>query len=64
MAHQKDGCACSNRRALEPDQIHTIVASFAAAASAGRFGGVQILAAHGYLISRFLSPRSNQRADE
>ena len=48
------------------DEIHDIVARFgvcAAAVKEAGFTGVQIHAAHGYLLSQFLSPRSNQRID-
>jgi 2,4-dienoyl-CoA reductase-like NADH-dependent reductase (Old Yellow Enzyme family) len=48
-------------------QIHDIVESFASAAvrvvSAG-IDGIEINAAHGYLIAQFLSPMTNRRADE
>jgi 2,4-dienoyl-CoA reductase-like NADH-dependent reductase (Old Yellow Enzyme family) len=53
--------------ALEPDEISDIVKRFAVAAAACKdagFTGVQIHAAHGYLLSQFLSPRVNQRDDE
>ena len=53
-------------RALEPEDIAAIVERFAAAAAmaeASGFTGVEIHAAHGYLISQFLSPLSNRRAD-
>ena len=54
-------------RALETNEIHEVVARFAATArtcvQAG-FDGVQIHAAHGYLISEFLNPLVNQRTDE
>ncbi len=53
--------------ALEKDEISEIVRRFAQCAVAVRnagFTGVQIHAAHGYLLSQFLSPRSNQRSDE
>ncbi|WP_194814312.1 nitroreductase family deazaflavin-dependent oxidoreductase [Nocardia sp. XZ_19_385] len=53
-------------RALAEDEILDIIRRFGVAArvveSAG-FDGVQIHGAHGYLVSQFLSPISNQRTD-
>jgi 2,4-dienoyl-CoA reductase-like NADH-dependent reductase (Old Yellow Enzyme family) len=52
--------------ALTIEEIHDIVQRFgicAAAVKEAGFTGVQIHAAHGYLLSQFLSPRSNQRID-
>ncbi|WP_236036886.1 MULTISPECIES: NADH:flavin oxidoreductase/NADH oxidase [Bifidobacterium] len=54
-------------RELSVDEIHGIVAQFrdaaARAVSAG-FQAIEIHAAHGYLISQFLDPLSNERTDE
>ncbi len=52
--------------ALSEPEILGLIAAFGDAAKVARetgFDGVQIHGAHGYLISEFLSPRANQRAD-
>lgn len=52
--------------ALEEKEILSLIGHFGQAAKSCQdngFTGVQIHAAHGYLISQFLSPRSNQRLD-
>ncbi|MEM1156316.1 MAG: NADH:flavin oxidoreductase/NADH oxidase family protein [Pseudomonadota bacterium] len=53
--------------ALTVPEIEDIVRRFgvcAAACKAAGFTGVQVHSAHGYLLSQFLSPRSNQRDDQ
>lgn len=53
--------------ALTREEIEDLVDRFALAAKTCQdagFTGAQIHAAHGYLLSSFLSPRSNQRSDE
>lgn len=54
-------------RELTREEISEIVRRFATAAGVAEtagFDGVQIHGAHGYLVSQFLSPLSNQRTDE
>ena len=54
-------------RALEKDEIRSVVESFAAAAGRVKEAGydaVEVLHGTGYLISEFLSPLTNQREDE
>ncbi len=53
--------------AMTADDIEHVVEAFAAAAcELQKFGfhGVQVHAAHGYLLSQFLSPLANTRTDE
>ena len=53
--------------AMQADEIENLTNGFATAALAVKeagFTGVQIHAAHGYLVSQFLSPRSNHRDDD
>lgn len=54
-------------RALSDAEIRDIIARFGRAAAVVKtagFNGVQIHAAHGYLVTQFLSPLSNQRDDD
>ncbi len=54
-------------QAMSEADIADVIGRFADAATTcqrGGFTGVQVHGAHGYLLSQFLSPRSNQRHDD
>lgn len=58
---------CGAAQAMSRDQIRDVVRRFVHVATVARdtgFTGVQIHAAHGYLLSNFLSPLANARRDE
>ena len=61
------GGAFGKPRALTESDIAEVIARFTTAAGVARdtgFTGVQLHAAHGYLLSEFLSPKANQRTDQ
>jgi len=66
VALNHEGPSLKPRKELTAQDIQDMVAAFAdvviRARSAG-FDGVQIHAAHGYLLSQFLSPIFNRRGD-
>ena len=54
-------------RMMTPDLIAEVIGRFATSARLGEqagFSGVEIHAAHGYLVNQFLSPLTNQRTDQ
>jgi 2,4-dienoyl-CoA reductase (NADPH2) len=54
-------------REMTPQDIHQVQDAFVRAAErakAAGFDGIEILASAGYLITQFLSPRTNQRTDD
>lgn len=58
------GLQCSEMTLEEISQVSTEFARTAKLAQQAGFGGVQIHAAHGFLLSQFLSPLFNKRSDE
>ena len=54
-------------RAMTEAEIHAVIEGFGRAAKVAKqtgFDGIQVHAAHGYLLSSFLSPLANRRQDD
>ena len=54
-------------REMQPQEIEQTIADFARAAALAReagYDGVEIMGSEGYLVTQFLAPRTNRRADE
>jgi 2,4-dienoyl-CoA reductase-like NADH-dependent reductase (Old Yellow Enzyme family) len=67
IALENVGGLAGKPRELTHDEILAIIDRFATTAAVAQragFKGVQLHGAHGYLISQFLSPLSNQRTDQ
>jgi len=67
VAPSEPGMSKTPRHVLTPDEIQQIRDKFVNAARMAQnagFDGVQIHAAHGYLLSQFLSPHYNRRTDQ
>lgn len=63
----KDPFCMDLPREITVEEIHQIVKDFGSTARRAKesgFDGIEIHAAHGYLISEFLSPFTNKRVDE
>ncbi|MGB5235815.1 MAG: NADH:flavin oxidoreductase/NADH oxidase family protein [Candidatus Macondimonas sp.] len=61
------GGAFGKPRALSEAEIEEVIERFVNAAGVAQrtgFTGIQLHAAHGYLLSEFLSPKANQRTDQ
>jgi 2,4-dienoyl-CoA reductase-like NADH-dependent reductase (Old Yellow Enzyme family) len=58
------GLRCAEITSAEMRQLPSEYATTARLAQQAGFGGVQIHAAHGFLLSQFLSPLFNRRSDE
>ncbi|HSG77876.1 MAG TPA: NADPH-dependent 2,4-dienoyl-CoA reductase [Burkholderiales bacterium] len=63
----KSGINPNAPREMAPDEIQKTIAAFAASAALAReagYDGIEVMGSEGYLISQFLAPRVNQRADD
>jgi 2,4-dienoyl-CoA reductase (NADPH2) len=63
----KSGMNPNAPREMALDEIQKTIAAFAASAALAReagYDGIEVMGSEGYLLSQFLAPRVNQRADD
>ncbi|MEO8718844.1 MAG: 2,4-dienoyl-CoA reductase FMN-binding domain-containing protein, partial [Burkholderiales bacterium] len=63
----KSGINPNAPREMSADEIGQTIAAFAASAALAReagYDGIEVMGSEGYLLSQFLAPRVNQRADD